>query len=102
MAFTQYNVLPTVYSITGAYPITSSSLMNLKNTEMNIQSGNDTTCYTSVAAADSACTGTMNDPCYPYVWFMFEAAIPFSAFLAIPRIPSNTPVTTSSLYSTGL
>ena len=101
MAFTQYNVLQFVYSITGANPF-SGSLMNLKNTEMNIQSGNDTTCYTSVAAADSACTGTMNDPCYPYVWFMFEAVIPFSAFLAIPRIPPNSPVTTSSLYSTGL
>jgi hypothetical protein len=36
MAFTQYNVLPFVYSITGANAF-SGSLMNLKNTEMKIQ-----------------------------------------------------------------
>jgi hypothetical protein len=87
MAFTQFNVLPFVYSVTGANPLTGSSLMNLKNTEMNIQTGTASTCYTSVTAIASACTGTMNDPCYPYVWFMFEAVIPFSAFLAIPQIP---------------
>jgi hypothetical protein len=94
MAFTQYNVLPFVYSITGANPITNSAWIKLKNTEMKIQSGTDSTCYTSTTA--SACTGTMNDPCYPYVWFMFEAVIPFSAFLAIPRIPQSYPVSDSN------
>jgi hypothetical protein len=69
---------------------------------MNIESGNESTCYTSVAATASACTGTMNDPCYPYVWFMFEAVIPFSTFLAIPQIPQTYPVTDSNLYSSSL
>jgi hypothetical protein len=87
MAFTQYNVLPFVYSVFGANPVTNSAWNNLKKTEMKIQSGTESTCYTSVTATASACTGTMNDPCYPYVWFMFEAVIPFTAFLAIPQIP---------------
>jgi hypothetical protein len=95
MAFTQYNVLPSVYSITGANPF-SGSLMNLKNTEMKIQSSTANTCFTSVDATAGTCTSTMNDPCYPYVWFMFEAVIPFSTFLAIPRILSNTPFIDSS------
>jgi hypothetical protein len=102
MAFIQYNVLPFVYSVIGANPLTNSAWNNLKNTEMNIQTGTATTCYTSVAATTSACTGTMNDPCYPYAWFMFEAVIPFSAFLAIPKIPADNTVTTSILYSTSL
>ena len=87
MAFTQYNVLPFVSSITGATSKVSNTILKLKNTEMNIQTGTASTCYTLVAATASACTSTMNDPCYPYVWFMFEAVIPFSAFLAIPQIP---------------
>jgi hypothetical protein len=87
MAFTQYNVLSFVYSVEGTTSTVSNTILNLKNTEMNIQSGTEYTCYTSVAATASACTGTMNDPCYPYVWFMFEAVIPISAFLAIPLIP---------------
>jgi hypothetical protein len=33
---------------------------------------------------------------------MFEAVIPFSAFLAIPQIPPDITVTTSILYSTSL
>jgi hypothetical protein len=69
---------------------------------MNIQTGTDSTCYTSVAATTSACTGTMNDPCYPYVWFMFEAVIPFSAFLVIPQIPPDPSAITSIMYSTSL
>jgi hypothetical protein len=69
---------------------------------MKIQTGTDSTCYTSVAATASACTGTINDPCYPYVWFMFEAVIPFSAFLAIPRIPPDYTAITSIMYSTSL
>ena len=85
MAFTQYNVLPFVYSVFGAIPVTNSAWNNLKKAEMKIQSGTESTCFTSKSS--SACTGTMNDPCYPYVWFMFEAVIPFTAFLAVPQIP---------------
>ena len=103
MAFTQYNVLPFVYSVFGANPVTNSAWNNLNRTEMNIQTGTATTCFTSVAEASvSACTGTMNDPCYPYVWFIFEAVIPFSAFLAIPQISPDSKVTTSFEYSTSL
>jgi hypothetical protein len=87
MAFTQFNVMPFVYTITGATSTVRSTILKLKNTEMNIQTGTASTCYTSVIASASACTGTMNDPCYPYAWFMFEAVIPFSAILAIPQIP---------------
>ncbi len=54
---------------------------------MNIQSGTESSCFTSAITTASDCTGTMNDPCYPYVWFIFEAVLPFSAFLAIPQIP---------------
>ncbi len=60
------------------------------------------TCYTSVAATASPCTDTINDPCHPYVWFMFEAVIPISAFLAIPQTAQDIAVTTSILYSSSL
>jgi hypothetical protein len=87
MAFTQYNILPFVSSVFGANSTDSSSINNLKKTEMNIQTGNVSSCFTSADATVSDCTGAMNDPCYPYIWFKFEAVIPFSAFLAIPQIP---------------
>jgi hypothetical protein len=103
MAFAQYNVLSFVSSVVGASSTQPNAILNLKNTEMNIQSGTESTCYTSVAAtATSDCTGTMNDPCYPYVWFIFEAVIPFSAFLAIPQIPPDPTVNNSTMYSTSL
>jgi hypothetical protein len=53
---------------------------------MIIETGTEKTCFTSVAATANNCSGTINDPCFPYVWFLFEAVIPFSAFLAIPQI----------------
>ena len=88
MAFTQYNVLPFIYSVEGATSTVSNTILKLKNTEMNIQTGTNSTCYTTAITNASACqSGSRNDPCYPYVWFMFEAVIPFSAFLAIPQIP---------------
>jgi hypothetical protein len=96
MAFTQYNILSFVYSVEGTTSTQPDAILNLKNTEMNIQTGTEFNCFTSVAEmSESACTGTMNDPCYPYVWFMFEAVIPFSAFLAIPQISPDSSVTTS-------
>ena len=84
MAFTQYNVQPFFQSVSGATSTVSNTILKFNNTEMNIQTGTDSTCYTSVTATTSSCSGNMDDPCYPYVWFMFEAVIPFSAFLAIP------------------
>jgi hypothetical protein len=69
---------------------------------MYIHNGTEKTCFTSIPATAIACTGTMNDPCYPYVWFMFEAAIPLSAFLAIPQIPPDPSAITSVMYSTSL
>jgi hypothetical protein len=36
------------------------------------------------------------------VEFIFEAVIPFAAFLAIPQIPKTVPVDNSDMYSTNL
>ena len=70
---------------------------------MNIQTGTNSTCYTTAITNASACqSGSRNDPCYPYVWFMFEAVIPFSAFLAIPQITQTYPVSDSNMYSNSL
>ncbi len=88
MAFTQYNVMPFVLSVTGAISTQPNTILKLKSTEMNIQNGTELTCYTSLKETTARlCTNSMNDPCYPYVWFIFEAVIPFSTFLAIPQIP---------------
>jgi hypothetical protein len=44
----------------------------------------------------------MNDPCFPYMWFVFEAVIPISTFIAIPQIPVDEIVFDSEDFSTNL
>jgi hypothetical protein len=71
MAFSEQNVTQNAWISDSTPALSGSSTANLLKTEMTIQTGTSSTCFTSVTAPS------------PFITIQFPAAIPLSVFIAV-------------------
>ena len=71
MAFSEQNVTQNAWISDSTPAVSGSSTANFLKTEMTIQTGTSSTCFTSVTAPS------------PFIALQFPAAIPLSVFIAV-------------------
>jgi hypothetical protein len=71
MAFSEQNVTLNAWIANSTPPATGSSTANFLKTQLSIQTGTSSTCFTSVTASS------------PFITLQFPAAIPIAVFLAV-------------------
>jgi hypothetical protein len=71
MAFSEQNVTQNAWITNSTPAVPGSSTANFLKTQLTIQLGNSSTCFTSVAASS------------PFIALQLPAAIPIAVFLAV-------------------